>query len=73
MDAELFTEKYIEEICKSMLIIDCIKKYPYICEDSEQMQNDFNDLCKTLGEVMDELTAEQRDHVLEIHSLHINK
>lgn len=71
MQPDLFTPKYVDEICKSMLIIDCIKKHPDLYEDSEQIKNYFDDLCETIGEIMEELTEEQRDHILERHSLNI--
>ena len=66
MDREL-TDKEIAELWSFMRVIDLMKKNQDILDEKPELQKMIDELCTSVNIIMDNLTEEQRDEVLEIH------
>ena len=67
--AEKLGDEEISTICMYMRIVDLFKNNPDIVEKTPGLKENFEILCTQVGEIMELLTDEQRDELLEEHKL----
>jgi hypothetical protein len=68
MENEL-TDDEINEICMFLRVIDLMKKNQEIVDTNPAMKNEIEAMSKLVKEIMDKLSDEQRDKVLETHKI----
>jgi len=68
MEYELSDDE-INHLCMFMRVIDLMKKNHIIVDSNPEMKNEIEKLNKWVKELMDKLTDEQRDMVLETHKI----
>jgi hypothetical protein len=68
MDHEL-TENEIDRICSYLRVIDLTKKHPDEVDSLPQLKDEVEKLSALVKEIMDGLSEEQRDKVLETHKV----
>ncbi len=66
MEREL-TDHEIAELCSFMRVIDLMKKNQNILDEKPELQEMIDKLCSSVNFIMEQLSEEQRDEVLEIH------
>jgi hypothetical protein len=64
---EKLPDEYVNQICMHMRVIDLMKGNPDIVNQSPEMKKGLEDLCVLVAKMMELLTDEQRDQVLEEH------
>jgi hypothetical protein len=71
--ADELTDETISKICMMMRIIDLFHKNLKKIEKLPEMKKEYKSLSSSLNEIMRNLTDEQRDKVLEIHKIQMQK
>jgi len=66
MKGEL-TNDQISQVCMYMRVVEYMKKNEKILSENEEMKKNYEKLCLTVAEIMESITDEQRDEVLEVH------
>lgn len=62
-----FTEELISKICMDMRTVDILKSNYHHFEHNAEMKECFERICDLVNQMMEALTAEQLDIVLEEH------
>jgi hypothetical protein len=69
-DEEL-TDDMINELCSYLRVIDLMQKNPEMVNSNAELKKEYEAVCKTTNDIMEALTEEQRDKVLETHRLQL--
>ena len=72
MKSEL-TDKEISQLCMYMRVIDLMGKNQKILSDNEEIKKNYDKLCLTVSEIMENISDEQRDEVLEVHKIQLEE
>lgn len=67
------SDKSISHICMYMRVIDLMKNNPEILNENSEMKLEFEKVCGLVNQMMELLTEEQRDIVLEEHKRQIGE
>jgi len=67
------TDKEISQLCMYMRVIDLMGKNQKILSDNEEIKKNYDKLCLTVSEIMDNISDEQRDEVLEVHKIQLEE
>jgi hypothetical protein len=65
------TEEQIDRICANLRAIDFLKKNQDKFQKHPEMKKEMDKMQALVKQVMEILTDEQRDHVLEVHKLQL--
>ena len=65
------TDDQISSLCMYMRVIDFFRKNRNVL--NEEMEQHYYILCKNVNEIMEALTDEQRDEILEIHKIQLQE
>lgn len=68
MESEL-TDEQIDQLCMFMRVIDFLRKNQAVFETNAEMKETYELTCSTVNKLMDLLTEEQRNEVLEIYKM----
>ena len=68
MEEEL-TDQTIAELCSFMRVIDLMKKNQDKVDENPELKETVEKLCTNVNLIMEQLTEEQSDKVLEIHKV----
>jgi hypothetical protein len=66
---EQLTDEMINKICMFLRIIDLFNNNREKMEEIPEIKKEYERLSTTVNEIMNNLTEEQRDKVLEIHKI----
>ena len=66
MEEEL-TEEMINELCSFMRTVEFMKKNEKIWKSNPEVKKTYDDASRGLNEIMEALTEEQKNIVLEMH------
>lgn len=72
MEREM-TDKEISQLCMYMRVIDFMGKNQEIVSKNEEMKKNYDQLCLTVNEIMENISDEQRDEVLEVHKIQLEE
>jgi|GEM_PF-2095064 len=72
MEREM-TNKEISQLCMYMRVIDFMGKNQEIISKNEEMKKNYDQLCLTVNEIMENISDEQRDEVLEVHKMQLEE
>jgi len=72
MEREM-TDKEISQLCMYMRVIDFMGKNQKILSENEEMKMNYDKLCLTVNEIMENISDEQRDEVLEVHKIQLEE
>jgi hypothetical protein len=64
---EQLTNEQMSRVCMFMRVIDLLKSRPDILEQCPEMKTKLDQVCRAVNQIMELLTEEQRDAVLEEH------
>ena len=67
-DAEL-SDEMVAQLCKFMRLIDLFDKNETIIEDNLELVDTVKELRVQVNRIMDLLSDEQKDYVLEVHKI----
>jgi len=67
------TDKEISQLCMYMRVIDFMGKNQKILSENEEMKMNYDKLCLTVNEIMENISDEQRDEVLEVHKIQLEE
>lgn len=63
------TEEQINKICANLRALDFLEKNKVLVDAHDDMKNEAEKFKALIKKVIDELTDEERDEVLEIHKI----
>ena len=66
-EGEELTDDLINELCSYLRVIDLMQKNPEIVNSNAELKKEYEAVCKTTNDIMEALSDEQRDKVLETH------
>ena len=72
MEREL-TDKQISEICMYMRVIDLMRKNQKILSENEEIKKQYDKICLLVSQLMENISEEQRDEVLEEHKIQLEE
>ncbi len=72
MEHELTNEE-ISHVCMYMRVIDLMRKNQKILDENEAIRIQYDKLCLLVNQLMENLTDEQRDEVLEEHKIQLEE
>ncbi len=72
MEREL-TDHQISEICMYMRVIDLMRKNQKILSENEEIKKQYDKLCLLVSHLMENISDEQRDEVLEEHKIQLEE
>ena len=72
MEREL-TDHQISEICMYMRVIDLMRKNQKILSENEEIKKNYDKLCLLVSQLMENISEEQRDEVLEVHKIQLEE
>jgi len=72
MEREL-TDEQISEICMFMRVIDLMRKNQKILSENEEIKKQYDKLCLLVSHLMENISEEQRDEVLEEHKIQLEE
>lgn len=67
MEADEFTDDFVDDMCRYMYLIELMKKFPEITQSFSEIKDQYDGLCMAVAEIFSRLTQEQCDIVLEQH------
>lgn len=70
-EGEELTDDMINELCSYLRVIDLMQKNPDIVNSNAELKQEYEKVCKTTNDIMEALSDEQRDKVLETHRLQL--
>jgi hypothetical protein len=73
MQSQNLTQEKIDAICNSMRIIDFMQNHKDLLDENAGIKNDYAIISETLKQVIESLSKEQLDVVLETHRTNILK
>ncbi len=68
-DEEELSDDAVRKICFSLWLVEILEKNKERFSDNEALVIQLAEVVSQTKETMDELTEEQRDHVLEVYKL----
>ncbi len=72
MEHELTNEE-ISHVCMYMRVIDLMRNNQKILDENEAIRIQYDKLCLLVNQLMENLTDEQRDEVLEEHKIQLEE
>ena len=72
MEREL-TDEQISQICMYMRVIDFMRKNQKVLDENLEMKKNYEKLCLTVNDLMENISDEQRDEVLEVHKIQLEE
>jgi len=67
------TDEQISEICMYMRVIDLMRKNQKILSENEEIKKQYDKLCLLVSHLMENISEEQRDEVLEEHKIQLEE
>ena len=72
MEHEL-TDEEISHVCMYMRVIDLMRKNQKILSENEEIKKNYDKLCLLVSQLMENISEEQRDEVLEVHKIQLEE
>ncbi len=72
MERDLTNEE-ISQLCMYMRVIDFMRKNQKVLDENAEMKKNYDKLCLTVNELMENISEEQRDEVLEEHKIQLEE
>ena len=67
------TNEEISQLCMYMRVIDFMRKNQNVLDQNAEMKKNYDKLCLTVNELMENISEEQRDEVLEEHKIQMEE
>ena len=67
------TDDEISHLCMYMRVIDFMRKNQNVLDQNAEMKKNYDKLCLTVNELMENISEEQRDEVLEEHKIQLEE
>ena len=67
------TNEQISTLCMYMRVIDLMKKNQKLLNENAEMKKEYDNLCLTVNQLIENISEEQRDEVLEVHKIQLEK
>lgn len=71
MGNEVLTEDEINQLCRDMRIVDLFRSNQSILDENPEIKQEFEKYCKLVSDVVDLISEEQLNIVLETHRLQL--
>ena len=72
MEREL-TDEQVSQLCMYMRVIDFMGKNQKILDENVEMKKQYENLRLTVSQIIDNISEEERDAVLEIHKIQLEE
>ena len=72
MERDLTNEE-ISQLCMYMRVIDFMRKNQKVLDENLEMKKNYEKLCLTVNDLMENISDEQRDEVLEVHKIQLEE
>jgi len=72
MEHELTNEE-ISQICMYMRVIDFMGKNQRVLSENPEIKKNYDKLCLMVSELMENISDDQRDEVLEVHKIQLEE
>ena len=72
MEREL-TDEQVSQLCMYMRVIDFMGKNQKILDENVEMNKQYENLRLTVSQIIDNISEEERDAVLEIHKIQLEE
>jgi len=67
------TNEQISKLCMYMRVIDLMKKNQKVLNENEELKKGYDNLCLNVNQIMETISDEQRDEVLELHKIQLQE
>jgi hypothetical protein len=67
------TDEQISNLCMYMRVIDLLKSRPDLLDENPEMKKQLEMICSNVDKVMESISDEQRDEVLEAHKMQLEE
>ena len=72
MEREL-TDEQVSQLCMYMRVIDFMGKNQKVLDENVEMKKQYENLRLTVSQIIDNISEEERDAVLEIHKIQLEE
>ena len=72
MEREL-TDEQVSQLCMYMRVVDFMGKNQKILDENPEMKKQYENLRLTVSQIIDNISEEERDAVLEIHKIQLEE
>jgi hypothetical protein len=70
---EKLTDEQISNLCMYMRVIDLLKSRPDLLDENPEMKKHLEMICSNVDKIMETISDEQRDEVLEVHKIQLEQ